>query len=186
MTIIRLLALVPVSVALLIAWGPVYDAGYRELVLPNDLVTPLPIRVLRDVPGQVLGILGAWLVSDAAAAIAVRRLVLERRSPAVAWLLGWLGLVRHPLRALVASVVGLGTMILLIGPALLASAAGWTRVRDVMLLGADPWAVLVVVAVWVATWLATLVLAGIAAAVRAAAWTFAVDPGRHREVTGHV
>jgi hypothetical protein len=184
--LIRLLSLVPVGIALAIAWGPLYDAGYRELILPDDLVTPLPIRVLRDVPGLVTLVAVAWLVSDAAAAVAVRRLLFDRRSVRSAWGLGWVALVRHPLRVLAAAGIGILSMILLAGPPLLASAAGWTRVRDAMLQGRDGPEMLVIVAIWVATWLGTLVLAGVAAAVRAAAWTFAVDPGRHAGGAGRV
>ena len=48
--IVRALALLPVIAVGIVAWQPVYDAAYRELVLPIDLVTPLGLRVIRDVP----------------------------------------------------------------------------------------------------------------------------------------
>ena len=48
--VIRLLSLVPVLVVVLLAWRPVYDVTYRELTLPDDLVTPLPLRVLTRLP----------------------------------------------------------------------------------------------------------------------------------------
>lgn len=184
--IIRLAALVPLGIALVAAWGPLYDAAYRELILPNDLVTPLPIRVLRDVPELVILVAIVWLLSDAAAAVAVRRLLLDRRSIVGAWGLGWVALVRHPLRMLAAAAIGMLAQILLTAPPLLASAAGWTRVRDVMLLRRDVPEVAAVVAIWVATWLGTLVLAGVGSAVRSAAWTFAVDRPRHAGGAGRV
>jgi hypothetical protein len=86
--VVRLLSLLPVLVVIALAWAPVYDAAYRQLILPDDLVTPLPIRVIRDVPELVVAILVTWLLSDATAAVAVRRLVLERRGVLEAWLLG--------------------------------------------------------------------------------------------------
>jgi hypothetical protein len=62
-------------------------------------------------------------------------------------------------------------LVLLAGPALAAAAAGWLRVRDMLVGGREPVVVLGAVAIWVAIWLGGLVLAGVGAAVRAAAWT---------------
>ncbi len=178
--VIRLLALVPVALAAALAWQPLYDATYGQLINPGDLVTPLPIRVLGEVPWLVLGLAAVWLLSDTAAAVGVRRLVLERRPVLVAWLLGWADLVRRPYRIIPTALVGIGVMALLLGPALVASAIGWARVADILLAGRDPLIVLGAVAIWVAIWLGGLVLAGVGAAVRAAAWTLEV-PTRLRE-----
>jgi hypothetical protein len=172
--LIRLLALAPVLVALMLAWNPIYDAAYRELILPDDLVTPLPFRVIRAVPGLLAGLGITWLVADAAAAVAVRRLVLERRPVIVAWLLAWTDVIRRPHRILASALVGIAVIVLLLGPALLASAGGWTRVRVALLEGRDAPGVFIAVAIWVATWLGGLVLAGVASAFRTAAWTFEV------------
>ncbi len=180
-TVIRLLALAPVLVAIALAWGPVYDVAYHELILPEDLVTPLPLRVVRQVPALLAGVGAVWLVSDAAGAIAVRHLVLNRRSIGRAWLLGWADVVRLPVRTLATAVVGLVTMVLLLGPALLASGSGWSRVRDLMLGNADPLSALAAVVIWVTIWLAGLALVGVAVAARAAAWTFATARLRHED-----
>lgn len=168
---VRLLSLLPVGLAAVLAWPPLYDATYRELVLPGDLATPLPIRVIRAVPGPLAAVVVVWLVSDSAAALAVRHLVLERRRVLVAWALGWVDLVRHPLRSAGTALIGVTVLALLLGPSMLAATAGWSRVRDVMLGAGDPAAALVAVVLWVAIWLGALMLAGIASAVRAAAWT---------------
>ena len=169
--VVRLLALAPVAVALLLAWRPVYDVTYRELTLPGNLATPLPIRVLGEVPWVVAGILVAWLLGDAAAAVAVRRLVIERRPVLVAWLLGWADLVRRPHRVIPTALVGAGVLLLLTVPGLLAAAVGWARVRDVVLEGRDVTTTVIALVTWVGTWLGTLVLAGIGQAFRSAAWT---------------
>lgn len=170
--LIRLLGVVPVAVALLVAWRPLYDAAYRELVLPDDLVTPLPFRVIADVPWPLFAIGATWLISDAAAAAGVRRLLLDRRRVVAAWLLGWTDLIRRPHRMLATALLGVGVVLLLLGPALLASAAGWARVREILLENRDPVGELAAVAIWVAIWLGGLVLAGVATAFRTAAWTF--------------
>jgi hypothetical protein len=170
--LVRLLSLLPVLVVLGYAWAPVYDAAYRQLIVPDELVTPLPIRVMRDVPELIAAVLLTWLLTDAAAAVAVRRLLLERRSVLRAWALGWVDIVRRPGRVLGVALAGLAVLVLLLGPSLLASSVGWSRVRDVVVDGRSPLAAVMVVLTWVAMWLGGLVLAGVAAAFRSAAWTF--------------
>jgi hypothetical protein len=168
---VRLLGLLPVTMVAALAWQPVYDATYRQLVLPQDLVTPLPLRILGDVPWAVLAVAGVWLLSDAAAAVGVRRLVLDREPVLTAWLMGWGDLVRRPQRIIPTALVGVAVLVLLLGPAMVAAALGWSRVREILVGGRDPFVVLVAVGIWVAIWLGGLVLAGVGAAIRAAAWT---------------
>jgi hypothetical protein len=172
--VLRLLDLAPVLAAVGLAWQPVYDAAYGELILPRDLVTPLPLRVVGDVPWALAGIAVVWLLTDAAAAVGVRRLVLERRSLPSAWRQGWVDLARRPQRILPTAVVGIVLLALFAGPALVAAAIGWSRVREILASGPGPAVAAGAVAVWVAVWLGALVLAGVAAAVRAAAWTLEV------------
>ncbi|HKF84647.1 MAG TPA: hypothetical protein VKB30_02610 [Candidatus Limnocylindrales bacterium] len=169
--VIRLLALAPVAVALLLAWRPVYDVTYRELILPESLATPLPIRVLGEVPWVVIGIAIAWQLGDAAASVGVRRLVIERRPVLVAWLLGWADLVRRPHRVVPTALAGIGVVVLLTVPGLLAAGVGWSRVRQVVLEGGDTTTIAVALLTWVATWLGVLALAGVGSAFRSAAWT---------------
>jgi hypothetical protein len=168
---VRLLALAPILVAAALASGPVYEAIYHELVLPSELVTPLPLRVLGQVPWQITGVAGAWLVSDAAAAIGVRHLLVERRSVLAAWVLGWRDLVQRPQRVLATALIGTGVLAALLGPSMAAAAVGWGRVREMLEAGRDPVIVVIATLVWVAIWLGGLVLAGVGASVRAAAWT---------------
>jgi hypothetical protein len=175
---IRLLSLAPVLVAVLLAWRPLYDVAYRELTLPEDLVTPLPLRVLAQVPLVVAGVWIAWLLSDAAAAVAVRRLVLERRPVLAAWLLGWTDLARRPHRVVPTALVGIGVTLLLAAPGLVAATFGWARVRAVVLDGRDPLTILLAVFIWVAVWLGALLLAGVGAGFRNAAWTLELPRGR--------
>jgi hypothetical protein len=169
--LLRLLSLTPVGVAGLLAWRPLYDVTYRELILPEDLVTPLPVRVLGNVPWLLAAIFVTWLVSDAAAAVGVRRLVLERRPLLVAWLLGWADLIRRPQRILPTALVGIAVSVLVAGPGLVAAALGWSRLRDLLLSGGDPATILLAVVLWVTIWLGALALAGVAAAFRNATWT---------------
>jgi hypothetical protein len=168
---LRLLSLVPPLVAAAVAWPTLYAVTYNELILPGDLVTPLPFRVIGRIAPVLAGIVVTWLLADAAAAVGVRRLVLERRGVATAWALGWVGLFRRPHRVLATAVLGALATALAAGPALAAAAIGWGDVREVLAVGRDPLVTALAVATWVATWLGALVLAGVGAAFRAAAWT---------------
>jgi hypothetical protein len=169
--VVRLLSLCPVGIAAAAAWTPLYEATYHELIMPRDLVTPLPVRVLGEVPWLVLGLAAVWVLADAAAAVGVRRLVLERRPVLASWLLGWADLVRRPQRILPTALVGTGVLVLLVGPAMVAAAIGWGRVREILAEDRDPVVIGGALAIWVAIWLGGLVLAGVGAAIRAAAWT---------------
>jgi hypothetical protein len=169
--VLRFLALWPPLVAAALAWPTLYDVAYRELILPEDLATPLPVRVIVRVPWLIAWVALAWLLSDAAAATGVRRLVLERRTVLAAWGLGWADLVRRPHRLVGTALLGSLAVVVAGGPALAAAALGWARVREVLAVGRDPGIELLAVATWVAIWLGALVLLGVGAAFRAAAWT---------------
>ena len=105
-------------------------------------------------PWAVAAVIAAWVMADAAAALGVRRLVIGRQPVLVAWLLGWADLARRPLSHVIATAAfGLAVLVVLAGPAMLAAAAGWGSVRDVMTHGSDPAGVLLTVAIWVAVWL---------------------------------
>ena len=156
------------------------DAARLAAAVRRDLPRADPARGPRDATpaagapgpaGLVAAIVVTWLVSDAAGAVGVRRLVLERRPVLAAWLLGWADLVRRPQRILPTALVGVAATLLVAGPGLIAAALGWGRVRDVIDAGDDPIAVLVAVVIWVSVWLGALVLAGVAAAFRTATWT---------------
>ena len=79
--------------------------------------------MIRDVPELVIAVLVAWIVGDSAAALGVRRLVIGRRPILVAWLLGWIDLVRRPLRVVATALFGTAALALLAAPGLLAAAS---------------------------------------------------------------
>ena len=105
-------------------------------------------------------------MGDAAAAVGVRRLVIERRPVLVAWLLGWSDLVRRPRASIATALFGIVVLMLLTVPSMVAAAAGWARVRDVMTDPATPRLLADGRHLGRRVWLGGLVLAGVGAAVR--------------------
>jgi hypothetical protein len=169
--LIRLLGLLPPLVVGILVWSSFYTVTYNELTLPETLATPLPVRIIGQLPFQVALLIAAWVVGDAAASVGVRRLVLERRGVLAAWGLGWSDLLRRPHRILPVAVLGDVVVVIAAGPALVAAAIGWTRVRETLELAANSPVGVIVVAAWVAIWLGALALAGVGAAVRSALFT---------------
>ena len=169
--VLRLLSLVPPLMVFALSWKTLYDVTYHELILPGDLTTPLPIRVMEQVPLVLAALFAAWLLADAAAAVGARRLVLERRRLLEAWALGWADLVRRPHRIVGAALFGDLALLLATGPALVAASLAWVRVREALEVAVGSPIGIIAAALWVAIWLGSVVLAGVGAAVRAAAWT---------------
>jgi hypothetical protein len=167
---VRLLAHVPLAIAL--AWGAtrIVDAAYRELILPDELTTPIVLRVLRDVPDAVAAVVGTWLFGETAGGLAQRRLWTSGASIAGALSWAMARFVRRPVTtlgtlALTTTGVGFGVLF----PALVAGIA-WHRLRIV--LDVDGAAELgVALAVFVGLWLSALVLSGAVTAWRSFAWT---------------
>jgi hypothetical protein len=168
--LLRVTALVPPVVVAALAWPTLYNVTYKELILPEDLATPLPVRVIAQVPLLLAALVGAWILADAAAAGGVRHLVVGRRSLARAFALGWLDLLRRPHRLLPIAVLGTLALVLTAGPALVVASLAWLRVREALELGGSPIGI-VIAALWVAIWLGSVVLAGVGAATRSALYT---------------
>src|SRR5206468_3514048 len=123
--VVRLVALVPFAIALAATVPTIVGATYHELILPDELVTPLVLRVIRDVPLVLVALVVAWLVGEAVGGLAVRLVAFEGRGVAGA-LRAALGLVaRRPLQALAVLVAGTLVLVVLVGPALAATALAW-------------------------------------------------------------
>jgi hypothetical protein len=169
---LRLLGLLPLFAVLALSAPVLYAGIYHELILPDELQTPLVMRVLRDMPGQLLTIAATWLVADAATALAVRRLVLEHRSIVRAWAMGWAGLIRRPHRVLSTAIAALGVTLLAVVPAVVAAELAWRRTRAVLSGDGSPLELVLSVVLFVAIWLLCLLLAGATSSFRNAAWTY--------------
>jgi hypothetical protein len=168
---VRLLAEIPL--ALVLAWGSVriVVTAYRELTAPADVVTPILIRVLSDLPEVVVVIVVVWLSGEVVAGMGARRVVLAGERPIVA-IRGALGTcLWHPLATLARS--GLPTLALLaiVVPTIVATSSAWSAV-DAALDGTHgPLAVVALVVGFVALWTGAVLLIAVVSAWRAAVWT---------------
>lgn len=169
--VVRLVALLPFVIVLAATVPAVIGATYHELILPDELVTPVVLRVIRDVPIVVIALLAAWLAGEAVGGIAVRLIVFEGRG-VFGGLRGALALVvRRPLGAVGALVGGSLVLIVLVGPALAATALAWRWATFSLRAGPDPVAATAAVLALAVLWVGGLALAAFATTVRSLLWT---------------
>ena len=90
----RLIAAVPLGVALALGSIRLVLVTYRELTAPLDVATPLAIRVLRGTPEVVVAVVVTWMLAEIVGALAARRIALAATASATA-------LDRHAVRVLV-------------------------------------------------------------------------------------
>lgn len=169
----RLVAHVPLALAL--GWGAarIVEVGYAELVRPFEVVTPLAVRIISGAPIAVVLVGLAWLLGEAAGGLATREVLLRGRGSIAAAVGGWFLLLRHPAASLgvvlATSAVALVTLL----PGLLAAGAAWSQVRIALFDGAGPLEQWLAVSLFSAVWLGALVLAAAGVAFRQYAWTLA-------------
>jgi len=172
--IARVIALLPVILAIGVGGVRIVMVTYRELTLPSDTTVPLTIRVVGGATDAVVGIVIAWFVAELVGALAARRIVLGD-----AGVLGSLSgaivdAIRHPVRVLIGSVVPTVALVAVLAALVVAAGPLWQAVRSALGDGGVELVGPLVVAVAVALWLAGLVLIGLVCAWRGAVWTVQV------------
>jgi hypothetical protein len=172
---VRLAALVPLALALAFAAGPIVEATYGQLISPYDLAVPLVSRVVREVSPLIALIVGAWLLGEIVAGLAVRYIVLRNDSgvAAIGHALGHL--VRRPGTTVATTVVGLAGLVLAIGPPMVAASAVWSLLEASFVpslgQGGDAGRIAFLGLCLVAIWTGGLFLCGAASAWRGLLWT---------------
>jgi len=176
----RLVAYVPLGLAVVAGSFRLGSRAYGELTAPGDVGTPFVVRVLLGSPEVVIALVVTWMVGEILGAVAVRRIVL-RGDTLSGSLRGALGVtVRHPLATLARFWLPTVALFAVIVPSMLAASAAWGAARAALADledPADPVGVLGTVVVFVGLWLVGLVLAGVVSAWRAAVWTAAEMAG---------
>lgn len=170
---VRLIAHVPLLIAVAVATTRIIAVTYAELTLPSSSTTPIAWRVLQAVPETVVLIAVAWLAGEVVGALATRRVALADPSIIRALAGGIADAVRHPLR--VAGLFAGPSLVLLLVliPAAAASTVSWTALRSALAEAADPLVVGAALGAFLFLWIGGLVLAGAVCAWRQAVWTVA-------------
>jgi hypothetical protein len=168
---VRVLAHLPLGVAL--AWGSarLVATTYRELTNPIDVATPIVWRVLRESPEVVAAIVLTWMAGQAVGAIAARRITLGGVGVRRAVGQALRAVIRRPLTVLIDFWLPTLVLALVIAPSALAAASAADIVRAAMSAPADPAGLFLAVVLLVALWILELVLIGMICAWRAAVWT---------------
>jgi hypothetical protein len=169
--IVRLIADLPLLLAL--SWGALRIAmvAYRELTVPSDVAVPLVIRVGGGATEAVAVVIAAWLLGETVGGLASRRVILlgERVPGALGG--GLVRFLRSPLRSaalVVVPLVPLAVTLLVVG---LAGSAAWDALRAALTLQAAGIVVILLLVVLVAVFVGGLLLIGVLSAWRAAVWT---------------
>jgi hypothetical protein len=169
--IARLLAHLPLGVALIWGSARLVSVTYRELTSPFDVATPIVWRVLRESPEVVVAIVLTWMLGQTVGAIAARRIAfggggtLRALGGAVSTLL------RRPLTVLADFWLPTLALALVLAPSALAGVSTLDLVKLALGSPGDAAEPFLAVVLFVSIWLVGLVLTGLVCAWRAAVWT---------------
>lgn len=171
---VRLVAHIPLALALVWAAGRVVAVVYREFTVPVDTVTPLILRVARAMPESIALVVVAWLVGEIIGGLAARRVILadDGALRSLRWAIS--RLVRHPLRTAAAAIVPLAALIVVLVPSAAAASAAWWAIRIALVDDLPAVVTLLAVVLLVVVWGGQLVLLGLIAAWRGSTWTLEV------------
>ncbi len=179
----RAVAAIPPLVALAWSIPRLADAVYRQLTLPDDLASPLVLRVVAMTPETVVAIAVGMVVGELIAGPAAVHVVVNGDGAVRALVRAPLDVVRRPAAVLGSFAAGTALLLVAVGLPLAAGIAAWGAVRRSLGGGADPLGAMVAVVAFVAALVVTLAAASAVAAWRRAAIAAAVgdprrDPGR--------
>ena len=169
--VVRILALLPLIVAL--AWAVVrfVGVGYREFTNPSDVAVPVALRIVMGAPDAALGIVAAWSFGEIVGGIAARRIVLAGDGVRAA-LRGAIGRLRagtaRSIGLAALSAVILITVFLITG---IATGTAWDALRGALAEGDASIATSLILVLFVALFAGGLVLIGLVSAWRSALWT---------------
>jgi hypothetical protein len=168
---VRLIAHVPLVLAL--SWGAIriVAVAYRELTVPSDVAVALAIRVVGGAPDAVALVIAAWLLGETVGSLAARRVILLGEHVPSALGRAVVRLVRHPLRCVALALIPLLPQILVLAAVGIAASATWDALRAALSFEGEPLVTLALLAALVGLFSGGLLLIGVASTWRAAVWT---------------
>jgi hypothetical protein len=167
----RILADVPLALALI--WGTtrLVAVTYHELTNPVDVDSPLVWRVLLASPEVVFAIVLTWTIGQVLGSMAARRLVLARGGVLRALRDASLILVRRPHVVLADFWLPTLALAVALAPSAIAAGSAGDAVREAINSPDDPLRLALAVVLFVSLWVVCLALTGVVCAWRAAVWT---------------
>ena len=167
----RLLAHVPLGLALSWAAIRVVTVAYRELTVPSDVALPLSWRIVAGAPEAIALVIATWLLGEIAGAMAARRIVRLGEGTRSALRNAARDIRTGPWRAI---ALGIGTslgLVVVLTVTGLAAGATWGALGAALSIGdASPATTLLLVG-FVALFAGGLVLISLTCAWRSAVWT---------------
>jgi hypothetical protein len=173
----RLIAAVPLALAIAIGLVRIVAIAYVELTNPIDVDTPLVARVAAGAAPQLAVVVLAWVFGEVVGGGASRWIALEEAPVARALARAVADTVRRPRSTLLPWLATSLVLLVVAGLDLAAARIAWERAEIVLSTSTststtDTGAAAVALLAFVATWLAALVLTGVLVAIRSAMATF--------------
>ena len=169
----RLVAHVPFAIVFALGSVQIVDVIYAELVTPTDVLTPLPIRVVRSTIGPLLVMLAALVLGEITGGLAARRIAVGGGSVLGSVSRAYGDLFGRPRSSLLPAL--LTTLILGLDLAAMLAAVdlAWTAARSQLVqIPTDPLATGLALATFAAAWCLALLVTGLIDAWRSVAMTF--------------
>jgi hypothetical protein len=169
----RLIASVPVAVAIAIGLVRMVAVTYAELTNPIDVDTPLVARVVAGAAPQLAVVAVAWLFGEVIGGAAGRWIALEDAPVGRALARALADTGRRPRSTLLPWLATSLVLLAVVGLALGAARMAWQSAEIVLSTSTtDTVAAAVALLAFVGTWLAALVLTSVLAAIRSTIATF--------------
>lgn len=165
---VRLIAAIPPLAATAWAVPRVADATYRALTLPEDLATPLALRVATMVPEALVALVVGLLVGELAAALATVHVAADGDGATRALVRIGSDLLRRPVPVLGAFAAGVALLVAGLGLPIAAGFVAWGEARRALAGGGDLVGAILGVVGFVAALLAALAVAAAVATWRRA------------------
>jgi hypothetical protein len=167
----RLVALLPLAVA--VAWAAVrfVAVGYREFTNPSDVSSPVALRIVVGAPDAALAVIAAWLFGEIVGAIAARRIVLAGDGVRPALRDGVARLRVRPGRSIGLAAMSALVLVAVLVVTAIATGTAWDALRSALADGDASVGTSVILVLFVGLFAGGLVLVGLASAWRSAVWT---------------
>jgi hypothetical protein len=169
----RLIASLPLAIALVVGSIRLVFVTYRELSNPGDVNAPIVARVLLGAPEVLVGVLLSWIFAEVLGAMAARRIALSGARVGEALRDAVRISVRHPLATIVRFSVPAVILTLVVAACAVAAAAAFESVGSVLDGQVDAVGAALAVALFVAVWVVGLISVAVVSAWRSAVWTLA-------------